>query len=55
MIQDILKSLGNCLQLPFNTLKVIQQLSRSNKSVNQIYLDVNISDNKLVIARTLKP
>ena len=37
MVVDILESLWNCLQPYFNTLKVIQQLSRSNNSVNQIY------------------
>ena len=34
---DILKILWNCLQLSFNTIHVIQQLLRSNNSVNQIY------------------
>ena len=36
MVVDILESLWNCLQLCFNTLKVIQQLSRSKKLVKQI-------------------
>ena len=39
MIVDIMEILGNCLQLPLNTLKVIQQLSRSNNSFNQICLE----------------
>ena len=37
MVVDILESLWNCVQLTFNTLKVIQQVSRSNNSVKQIY------------------
>ena len=37
MVVDILESLWNCLKLYFNTLDVIQQLSMSNNSVNQIY------------------
>ena len=36
MVVDILEILWNFLQLSFNTLKVIQQLSRSNNSVKQI-------------------
>ena len=37
MVVDILEILWNCLQLSFNALKVIQQLSRSNNSAKQIY------------------
>ena len=37
MVVDILEILWNCIQLSFNTLKVIQQLSRSNNSVKPIY------------------
>ena len=39
MVVDILEILWNFLQLSFTTLDVIQQLSRSNNSINQIYLE----------------
>ena len=37
MVVDILEILWNFLQLYFNTLDVIQQLSRSNNLVKQIF------------------
>ena len=39
MIVDIMEILGNCLQLPLNTLIVIQKLYMANNSFNQIYLE----------------
>ena len=37
MVVDIMESLRNLLQVYFNTLNVIQQLSKSNNSIFQIY------------------
>ena len=55
MVVDIMESLWICIQLSFNTLDVIQQLSRSNNLVNQIYPESKQLGQQTSNSQTLKP